>query len=88
MCQRASARLSLGINGFVCNSRSRDRRRLFGRFARGATSATGTGLGLYLVDQVAQAHGGGVDVVSREGQGCTFSLRLPRHPPAVRGGTA
>jgi signal transduction histidine kinase len=65
-----------------------DRRRLFARFARGATSATGTGLGLYLVDQVAQAHGGHVDVVSRDGEGCTFSLRLPRRPPVARGGAA
>jgi anti-sigma regulatory factor (Ser/Thr protein kinase) len=59
----------------------RDHRRLFGRFERGATEAPGAGLGLYLVDQVASAHGGRVDLTSGEGQGCTFTLVLPRRPP-------
>jgi len=60
----------------------RDHRRLFGRFERGATEVPGTGLGLYLVDQVVSAHGGRVDLASAEGQGCTFTLVLPRLPPA------
>ncbi len=60
----------------------RDRRRVFGRFQRGASEAPGTGLGLYLVDQVARAHGGRVDLQSGERQGCTFTLVLPRVPPA------
>jgi signal transduction histidine kinase len=60
----------------------RDRRRLFGRFQRGATEAPGAGLGLYLVDQVARAHGGHVDLTTAEGQGCAFTLVLPRLPPA------
>ena len=59
----------------------RDHRRLFGRFERGATEATGAGLGLYLIDQVARAHGGRVDLKTGEGQGCTFTLVLPRRPP-------
>jgi signal transduction histidine kinase len=57
------------------------RKRLFGRFVRGATAASGTGLGLYLVDQVARAHGGRVDLQSEDGQGATFTLVLPRVPP-------
>jgi len=60
----------------------RDRRRLFARFQRGATEAPGAGLGLYLVDQVARAHGGHVDLTTAEGQGCAFTLVLPRLPPA------
>jgi signal transduction histidine kinase len=60
----------------------RDQRRLFGRFERGDTEAPGAGLGLYLVDQVASAHGGRVDLASVEGRGCTFTLVLPRLPPA------
>ena len=60
----------------------REHRRLFGRFERGATEAPGAGLGLYLVDQVANAHGGRVDLTSEEGQGCTFTLVLPRLPSA------
>jgi signal transduction histidine kinase len=38
----------------------------------------GTGLGLYIVQEVAAAHGGQVTVQSVEGQGATFTLTLPR----------
>jgi len=60
----------------------RDRERVFGRFERGTTEASGTGLGLYLVDQVVRAHGGRIHLATGEGQGCTFDLLLPRQPSA------
>lgn len=53
---------------------------LFDRFMRTSTSgadAKGWGLGLSLVRGVAEAHGGTVTVVSGEGSGTTFTLRLP-----------
>jgi two-component system phosphate regulon sensor histidine kinase PhoR len=59
----------------------RDRRRVFGRFQRSATEAAGTGLGLYVVDQVARAHGGRVELETEENQGATFTLILPVEPP-------
>jgi signal transduction histidine kinase len=58
-----------------------DRDGLFKRFARGATTAPGTGLGLHIVEQVARAHGGRVDLVTREAHGATFTLILPVMPP-------
>jgi signal transduction histidine kinase len=61
----------------------RERKDLFGRFVRGRTEAPGTGLGLHFAEQVAHAHGGRVDLVSEEGRGCVFTLRLPAHPPAA-----
>jgi signal transduction histidine kinase len=61
--------------------RRTDKRRIFGRFERGPTEAPGTGLGLYLVDEVARAHGGRVDLVTAERRGSTFTLVLPRRPP-------
>ncbi len=39
---------------------------------------TGLGLGLYIVQQIAEAHGGSVEVRSREGEGTTFIVSLPR----------
>ena len=60
-----------------------DRRRIFGRFERGATDAPGTGLGLYLVEEVARAHGGRVDLVTAEGSGASFTLVLPQQPPGA-----
>jgi signal transduction histidine kinase len=62
-----------------------DRRRIFGRFERGRTEAPGTGLGLYLVEEVARAHGGRVDLVTAEGRGSTFTLVLPSRPPGSEG---
>ncbi len=58
-----------------------DRRRIFGRFERGRTDAPGTGLGLYLVEEVARAHGGRVDLTTAEGRGSTFTIVLPARPP-------
>jgi len=56
---------------------------VFRRFTRGATEAPGAGLGLYLVDQVARAHGGRVDLETEEARGSTFTLVLPIVPPGA-----
>jgi signal transduction histidine kinase len=55
--------------------------RLFGRFERaGDTHHPGTGLGLYIVRQLVETHGGSVHVSSRPGHGATFSVTLPLLP--------
>ena len=56
--------------------------RLFEPFQSGVgkrTRAEGLGLGLYIVQQIVQAHGGDVQVSSTPEDGTTFELHLPRH---------
>jgi two-component system sensor histidine kinase SenX3 len=59
----------------------KDRDRVFERFYRvdpaRSRQTGGTGLGLSIVKHVAASHGGEVTVWSAEGQGSTFTLRLP-----------
>ena len=54
--------------------------RIFDRFARGSNVAgriTGSGVGLTIVRQIVEQHGGTVGVTSVVGQGSTFTIRLP-----------
>jgi signal transduction histidine kinase len=50
---------------------------LFDPYKRATTSRGGVGLGLYIVDQIARAHGGTVQVTSDADTGTTFEVRLP-----------
>jgi signal transduction histidine kinase len=56
-------------------------RRLFHRFYRAQNAESygisGMGIGLFVVKEVAELHGGQVIVESAEGQGSTFTVRLP-----------
>jgi two-component system sensor histidine kinase SenX3 len=60
---------------------ARDLDRVFERFYRvdraRSRETGGTGLGLAIVRHVANNHGGDVTVRSREGEGSTFTLRIP-----------
>ncbi len=58
--------------------------RVFERFERAVPSEHfgGLGIGLYIVRQVVDAHGGEVRVDSTPGAGATFTVDLPRVPPA------
>lgn len=60
-----------------------EQQRIFEPFVRGrgGASVQGTGLGLWLVNTIARAHGGEVKLTSAPGEGATFALRLPRAQP-------
>ncbi|MBI3978541.1 MAG: GAF domain-containing protein [Chloroflexi bacterium] len=61
-----------------------DQPRIFEPFYRGRSASSqipGTGLGLPVVRQIVERHGGTVAVESAEGAGTTFTVRLPVAPP-------
>jgi signal transduction histidine kinase len=64
-----------------------DQPRLFQEFVRvhknkpGMTDIPGSGLGLYIVRQIVEAHGGRVDLKSAPGQGSIFAMELPISAP-------
>jgi len=65
---------------------AKDAERVFERFYRAdqsrARASGGVGLGLSIVAAVAEAHGGRVGAVAREGAGATFRITIPAVPPA------
>lgn len=50
---------------------------IFDPYRRGTSVRGGVGLGLYIVQQIARAHDGTVDVSSTDARGTTFTVRLP-----------
>ncbi|MBD2576377.1 hybrid sensor histidine kinase/response regulator [Oscillatoria sp. FACHB-1406] len=54
-----------------------EKAKLFERFRQGNHLRSGSGLGLYLCNQIMQSHHGRIDVKSELGKGTLFSLYLP-----------
>lgn len=57
-----------------------DLKRIFGRFERAVLPEHygGLGIGLWIVRNLIEAHGGQIEVTSRANQGSTFRIELPR----------
>jgi two-component system OmpR family sensor kinase len=84
-----SARVALAADGDAVLTVADDgpgmseehRLRAFDRFWRAEQARTrpgGSGLGLAIVAELIRAHGGSIDLESGPGEGCTFTVRLPR----------
>ncbi len=58
---------------------------IFEPFRRADTSANGLGLGLFIVREIVQAHGGTVVVTSTREEGTTFTVSLPKATPVGAG---
>lgn len=73
--------LSIAVEDFGVGIPTEELDRVFDRFYRGGDALTrsvkGSGLGLTLVKQVVEAHGGEVQAESAPGRGSTFTIRLP-----------
>jgi two-component system sensor histidine kinase SenX3 len=80
-CSTDGREIAISVQDHGIGIPTRDLERIFERFYRVDRSrgrdTGGTGLGLAIVRHVTTNHGGGVDVDSSEGQGSTFTIRLP-----------
>jgi signal transduction histidine kinase len=59
-----------------------DPAKLFEPFVQRSADRSGLGLGLAIVRQAVDAHGGRIDVKDDPGRGCTFTVVLPASPPS------
>jgi two-component system, OmpR family, sensor histidine kinase MtrB len=78
-------RLSVSDNGIGIPAQ--DQPQLFEAFRRGRlrTDLPGTGLGLFVVKRLVEAHRGRIELKSAEGMGSTFTVVLPRAAAAPPG---
>jgi two-component system sensor histidine kinase BaeS len=72
------------VRDFGVGIKKNDLPRLFDRFFRAGDELTrtvkGSGLGLTLVKEIVDAHGGRIEVESEPGKGSVFTVRLPVPP--------
>ena len=73
--------IAIGVRDQGLGIPATEQQQIFGKFVRGEQAARlgikGTGLGLSIVSHIMQAHGGTVEVESREGGGSSFVLVFP-----------
>lgn len=76
---REGARAVFRIADRGCGIPAADQKRVFQAFHRGSNvrQIPGTGLGLLIVRRCVELHGGEIGFESTEGQGTTFTVRLP-----------
>jgi two-component system cell cycle sensor histidine kinase PleC len=77
----ADGRVAFGVSDTGYGIREEDLERVFQNFGQGrhdvAMPDKGTGLGLPIIKGLAEAHGGGVSLKSRVGEGTTVTVTLP-----------
>ncbi|MFA6688788.1 MAG: ATP-binding protein [Sphaerochaetaceae bacterium] len=79
--------VKLSVIDHGCGIPEKDLSRIFERFYRvdkaRSRSQGGTGLGLSIVKHVTVLHGGGVEVISKENVGSTFTITIPREDARI-----
>jgi two-component system phosphate regulon sensor histidine kinase PhoR len=79
--RREGERMVLEVRDFGPGIAHEEQHAIFERFYRAKAvrlkPIRGSGIGLALVKHIAEAHGGGLEVESEEGQGATFRLWIP-----------
>jgi two-component system, OmpR family, sensor kinase len=81
--REVDGRVEVAVSDTGIGIREEDLPRIFERFYRAdkARARGGAGLGLAIARQIAEAHGGTIEVRSRVGEGSTFVLRISKNGP-------
>jgi len=81
-CQFAPQEVVITVKDNGIGVPAQDQARVFERFQRGSQpevqNEPGTGIGLFTAREIVRCHGGDIELISREGEGSTFLVRLPR----------
>jgi signal transduction histidine kinase len=74
-----NGRVSIVVKDHGMGIAPKDQSRIFKRFERIGSphNVSGLGLGLYIAQQIAEAHGGSITLDSEVGVGSTFTLEIP-----------
>lgn len=79
----ANGKVEVSVRDHGSGIAKEDLKRVFGKFYRGANAkqqgTKGTGIGLAMVKEIVEAHGGTVRVRSELGRGSEFTMVLPCH---------
>jgi signal transduction histidine kinase len=87
-CRMDAERLRLSVQDQGIGMDAKELRQIFQKFYRTkraeASGEAGTGIGLSIVEQIVQHHGGKMEVTSRPGQGSCFSVVFSARSRAAR----
>jgi signal transduction histidine kinase len=85
-CLTEGDRIRLSVQDQGIGMDAKELRQIFQKFYRTkraeASGEQGTGIGLSIVEQIVQHHGGKMEVTSKPGQGSCFTVVLPAHSRA------
>ena len=82
-CSADDSFVMLSVSDSGCGIKPENMQKIFKPFF--TTKNAGTGLGLMIVERIVREHGGALAVDSRENEGTTFTISLPRRVRLVRG---
>jgi signal transduction histidine kinase/serine/threonine protein kinase/uncharacterized protein HemY len=82
---RQDGKALLSVKDFGIGINEESKKHIFKRYGRGVSLKHygGLGLGLYVVQKIAEVHGGSIEVESEEGKGATFTVTLPLENPEI-----
>jgi signal transduction histidine kinase len=87
-CRLEAGQLRLSVQDQGIGMDAKELRQIFQKFYRTkraeASGEAGTGIGLSIVEQIVQQHGGKMDVTSQPGRGSCFTIVFPARSPASR----